>query len=711
MWRFGTLGFSLPLVAASLWGSEMASFWVLRFTSAPHPWQESVNAVKISGGKNVELFATESYLAKVRSALPEAEALVQTAEAACSALSGLAPEATLEKPVVVLLGEFGWPEPAFYSPFDKLREQEAAAYGFHSNERPVLYTSLLYSGEQAWRNQASLVEQIFLQALVPKHDPFPATSSVAAAKWFAFHLGLAPPRSLWGDEDHAQVGPPSWNSQNDAGWSPLFMAFLADLFGPKAVVDLVRRQNAPTGPYASLLADLAPSMTSRDLFQAFMDRLWWPMASPKWQLPLAGSPRPAVLAQALASRPYSGHFRIGRGGIGLLVLRGDGGKSLPLSFQGESSAVWVGFVRKATPHALTLPSPISFDNTGFAQLEPPPLAAGEKLLVFLGVLPEAQGNPDDHLYQLQWGLAWSPKARGDPRLDQFRQLSVKRFGQGAPARRSRTMASLRKLSGLAAPSQSTAPLTTRYAWHPAAGQVANLLLEEARARGLPVRPQAFLRTTPWGLTSEWRNVLIELPGSGSPRLPLVLAAHWDACTPNPWVSFQAARSITDNALAVVVALETASALQVTPHVLPVTVALLAGGCHNAAGAQALLANLGGKVAAWVELERFWPGEGGDPTQLTAYLGETVTAATPRLPGIFRRWGFSLSVRQDSPPNHVGSSLAARHGALTITLTQPQALAQSEIRTSPEWEFAQLSPDAALLLAGALVDLIQELGGR
>lgn len=122
MWRFGTLGFSLPLVAASLWGSEMASFWVLRFISAPHPWQESVNAVKISGGKNVELFATESYLAKVRSALPEAEALVQTAEAACSTLSGLAPEATLEKPVVVLLGEFGWPEPAFYSPFDKLRE-------------------------------------------------------------------------------------------------------------------------------------------------------------------------------------------------------------------------------------------------------------------------------------------------------------------------------------------------------------------------------------------------------------------------------------------------------------------------------------------------------------------------------------------------------------------------------------------------------------
>lgn len=709
MWRLRTAVASLFLMAASLWGSEPASFWVLRFTSAPHPWQEKVEARKISSGKNAELFATESFLAKAKSGLPEAEALLKSADTAWDALAALVPEVTLEKPIVVLLGEFGWAEPAFYSPFDKLTEQEAVTFGFHSNERPVVYVNLLYSGEQSWRNHACLAEQIFLQALVPKNDPFPATSSLAAAKWFAFHLGLAPPRVLWGDEDHGQTGPPSWSPQNEAGWSPLFMAFLADFLGPKTVVEMVRKQNTPTGPYVSLLADLAPGMTSQELFRIYMDRLWWPLASPTWQLPLAGSPRPAVLAQARASRPYSGQVRIGRGGTGLIVLQGDGGKSLPLSFQGESSAVWVGFVCKATRHTLAPVFPVSFDNTGFAQLEIPPLAAGERLLVFLGVLPESKGNPDDHLYRLQWGLAWSPKAPSNRRLEQFRQLAEKRLGQMAPSRRSRIMASLRKLSGLAAPGESTAPVTTRYAWHPVAAQVVEILLEEARARGLAARSQAFLRTTPWGVTAEWRNVLIELPGSGSPRLPLVLAAHWDACTANPWQSFRAARSLTDNALGVAIALEVASTLRVTPHVLPVTVALLAGGCHDAAGAQALLASLGGKVAAWVELEQLGPGVVGDPTQLEAFFGETMTAAAPRLPGLFRRWGFSLRVRQDSPPNHVGSSLAARQGALAIALTQSRALGQT--RTSPQWEFAEVSPDGALLLAGALADLIQELGGR
>jgi hypothetical protein len=703
----------LPALAAG----EETSFWVLRFVPGRHPYQERVEARPLVRGERFAVFLAEGAPPPPAEALPPGgwEGVLQALEQAREILASQGADPAATGPVAIVVTETGWPGPACFSPFDKLPEQQALAYGFHSNQRPVLFASFPYRGGRAWENLAGLASMLFLFALLPPQDPFPAASSLAAASFFAFAAKLSPPRSLWGDQGPSAPGPRSWEPATPTGWGPLFVAFLADTLGPGAAFELVSRQNAPTGPYRSLVAAKNPGVGLADLFAAYMLRLWEAPGSPEaWQSPLgfalAASPRPAELARVPASKPASGKTQLGVGGMGVLVLEGDGSRSLPLALQGDPRGAWVAVMRKATASGLGEPVRLAFDATGFARAEVPALAPGEQLLVFVGLPPDPRGEVDRRFLPLYWGLAWAPKPPPERRFAGLGELVEKRLGDAAPARRSRVVSSLQRLAGVRPATPEGNALTTRYAWHPQAEQVAAALAEELKIRGLVPRTQAFLRTTPWGATAEWHNVLAELPGSASRRLPLVLAAHWDACASDPWESYRAARSLRDNGAGVVAVLEAGAALRGRPHQLPVVLALLAGGCHDAAGAQALLSALGGKVAVWVEVEQLLPPPGGDPGKLVAYLGETPSLAIPRLPGLFRRWGFAVDVKTTPPPPHTGASLVQQQGAMVLTVSYLRGGA-TEVPVSPEGELGDASPDVLLLAAEALAELVQELGGR
>lgn len=691
---------------------ELEAFWVLRLAPGRHPAQERVWARPLAQQGELAVYLAAGTPEPPADHLPEG-GWVTVLKLLERALASLPTGTTHEqKRLALLVVEGGWSEAAFSSPFDLLTDSEALDYGFHSNQRPVVYASFPFAGAQAWENLAAAVEQLFCLYTVPKTALFPAASTRAAARWFAASLGLAPLRRLWGDHGHQELGPSSLAPASPQGWAPLFIAFLEEVFGPGTAAELARRQDAPTGPFASLLAAKGGTQTLETMYAAYMARLWEPRvgvnAAPTV---LDASPRPHELGRLRASRPTSGHGLVGVGGMGLLVLEGDGGRSLPLSIQADPSARWVAVARKSSAFGLAPAQRLPFDGLGFAQLEVPPLASGERLLVWLAALPDDRGEEDPRMLPVYWGLAWSPRLPVDRRLSRLKELASKKLGEEMPTRRHRVWDLLRVLAGEAPVPGSAQALASRYAWHPQAGQVAELLLAEAQRRGLVARRQPFLRTTPWGATAEWQNVLIELPNRGSRRLPLVLAAHWDACTPDIWDSYRRALGVKDNALGVAAALETASLLRTRPHQLPVIVALLAGGCHDAAGAHALLAALGGQVALWVELDGLQPQRPEDPAKLAAWWGETASTAIPRSLNVFRRWGFSLELRDGPAPEHTGADLAQRQKAMVLTLRHARFENPSGPAVPARAELATTSPEQVLLLAEALAELVQELGGR
>lgn len=706
---------ALWLLAANATGEDVeARFWVLRLPPQRHPVQEQVAARPVLETENVRVFVAEGQSLPAESRLPTGglPALAGRVEQALARLQ-LWQRPRLQGKVVILLWESGWPAAAPFSPFDLMGKEGALAYGFQANPSPVIVASFPFSGPQSWRNLASLLESLFLVTTLPPSDPFPTDLTRSAARWFAYRMGAAPPRYLWGDDEPHRPGPSSWSPQSAQGWGPLFAEFLAQSLGPEAVPELVAKQEAPTGPLASLLAARKPEQRAEELFASFWAKLWlapWlgPEVAPN---PLASCPRPQLLAWMVASRPASGQATVGVGGGGLVIVEGDGAPTLPLSLQGDPSARWVGSVQKATPREVSPPEALSFDATGFARVEVPALGPEERLLIFLGVLPHPSGWADERFLPLQWGLAWSPRMAPSRVRERLSELGTKRLGEAGPPLRTRVMESLKVLSGLQAPKPGVPPLASRYAWHPQAAGVVTALAGEAEKRSLRVERQSFLRSTPWGTAAEWENLVIHLPGTSPQRLPLVLVAHWDACSGDPWRSFRAARGVTDNALGVVTLLETATLLAARPHSIPVEVALLAGGCHDAAGAQAFLASRERRIAVWVELEQLWAKKAPDPSKLVLRLGETPSLFTPHLPSVFRRWGFTTELATDPTPPHTGSALASRQGAVTITICGPRGGPADGDFWPPEAELATVSPDYVLLLAQGLADLVLTLGGR
>lgn len=688
--------------------------WVLRLARERHPVQERVRVRPLLDSEHFTVLVPEGQPLPGENRLPPGgvPAVIDQLEEARSRLQQWNCPTPWRK-VTILLWDSGWPEAAWFSPFDLMGQERALAHGFHANPQPVLVASFPYADSQTWRNTASLVEAFFLVTALPPTDPFPTALSRSAARWAAYRLGLTPSRALWGDQEPHRPGPSSWSPLRADGWGPLFVEFLARNLGPEAGCQLVQRQDAPTGALVSLLTSQKPATAVEDAASSFWAQLWLPPipAPSSPETPLAVSPRPQLLAWIPASRPASGQATVGVGGGGLVVVEGDGSATLPLSLQGDPSGRWVGAMQKASPLGLSPLRPVRFDLSGFARVEVPPLGPDERLLVFLAVLPHPSGEAEERFLPLHWGLAWSPRIAPNRTHERLRELTSKRLGEASPALRTRVLDTLRVLAGLQSLREGLPVVTSRYAWSPAAENVVAALLAQAERRGLRVEQQRFLRSTPWGTTGEWTNLVIRLPGSNPRRLPVVLAAHWDACGPDPFLSYRSARGVVDNALGVVTVLETASLLAATPQSIPVEVVFLAGGCHDAAGAQAYLASRQGNVAVWVELESLWARESPDPSRLVLRLGETTSLLTPRLPGVFRRWGFTVELADDPPPPHTGSALAERQGAMTLTVSGPRTDNARAAAWSPEAELARVSPDYVLLLAAALEDLVAALGGR
>lgn len=710
----------VPVLLLSLGSADtraqdpQAAVWVMRWAPQRHPTQELLTARPLLESENFSVLLADGQSLPGETRLPPGglPAVLGQLEFARSRLQQFSGPLPWPR-VAILLWDSGWPEAAWFSPFDLVGEERALAYGFHANREPVIVASFPFADSQAWRNTAALVEAYFLLATLPPTDPFPTPLSRSAARWFAYRVGAAPTRVLWGDHEPHRPGPSSWAPMRPDGWGPLFVEFLVRTLGPGAGPELVQRQAAPTGPLASLLAARSPESQVAAAFAAFWANLWlspWP-TSEHPESPLTVCPRPQLLAWMAASRPSSGQASVGVGGGGLVVVEGDGSPTLPLALQGDPSGGWVGAAQKASLTGLSPLQPVSFDPSGFARVDVPPLGPEERLLVFLGVLPHPSGEVDDRFLPLQWGLAWSPRLAPNRLHERLRELASKRFGEAGPPLRTRVAQSLKVMAGLQPARDGVPVVTSRYAWSPAARTAVEALVAEATKRGLRVERETFLRSTPWGTASEWENLVIRLPGSHPRRLPLVLAAHWDACSSDPWLAYRSARGILDNALGVVTLLETAAALAARPRSFPVEVVFLAGGCHDAAGAQAYLASRQDHIAVWVELERLWARESPDPSKLVLRLGETTSLVTPHLPGVFRRWGFATEVSSEPPPPHTGSALASRQKALAITISGPKGDAAAGSWWPPEAELAAVSPDYLLLLSGALEDLVAELGGR
>jgi hypothetical protein len=241
--------------------------------------------------------------------------------------------------------------------------------------------------------------------------------------------------------------------------------------------------------------------------------------------------------------------------------------------------------------------------------------------------------------------------------------------------------------------------------------VVEALEQEAGRRGLPVRRETFLHRSPNDIQQEWSNVLVQLPGSDSRRWPVVLAAHWDGARAELADSYLRALNLNDNASGVAVALEAAGAMSRVPHRAPIIVAFLAGGYQEAAGAHALLENLGGQVGAWVELDGVGVPERW-PWSLTVHL-----KSGGKMPGFpwslhqeFRRAGLAPRDETEIAEPHTGVSLAAARGIPSMverTRTGDEAVA---LDTPPAVERSALSPDLMVLLTKVLAGTVVKLAG-
>jgi Zn-dependent M28 family amino/carboxypeptidase len=240
--------------------------------------------------------------------------------------------------------------------------------------------------------------------------------------------------------------------------------------------------------------------------------------------------------------------------------------------------------------------------------------------------------------------------------------------------------------------------------------VLQALQEEAQHRGLTSRLTSFLRIAPGDLRQEWQNVLIELPGRDPRRWPVVLAAHWDGARSRLDDSYLRALNLNDNASGVAVALEAAAAVARTQHRAPVVVALLDGGHHGHAGADALLSELQGRASAWIELEGV-----GIPEPWPRHLSVTLAAAGPEseqvasnVAGVFRAAGFTTRRTGAIDADHTGVTPAAsrRIPALVIRVGDEEA----DLDEPPAAEQARLSPELMVLLAKAAATAVVKVAG-
>lgn len=703
----------LPLAAAATPAER--EFWRPEPGIGGHPVEVLVRATLVASGTNLLVYREQGYVpaSETEAAIDELIAAFDRAiHPRLTAVFGAPPDVDSNGAIIVLITRLAG-EPARFWRFNQLSGELAQRNGFHSNEAEILYTDLGFTGNRRAGNLDALA-RAYAELLLFARDPVETAWSRAIAAYAPFLCGLSGPRLLWGEDAVPSPGEGSAVSPRDHGLWLLALEYLRERIGDDglaalatspsqglAALDEVVRQAGLTGGAAGLFADAAMAAWLGDRH----------LASGRFSFRDVHPPRARDAVQVDSSRASAGSVVVPVGLPTYLRLGRSSDKAQPLSLQGQPEVRWVARAVHLRPRGPDVELPLLFAPDGVAHLDMSSVRAGEEVVVAALSLPATAPTFDRRHAQLFWGLGWVPRLPGLSAAEELRHLLAVRFPDGGTSATARLSAVMARLTGGDPPALDES-VTTRYAWAPQAGRVPDLLLAEAAERALPVRRQSFVRVTPTRIAQEWSNVLIELPGTDARRWPVVVAAHWDAGRAHIDDSYAHALGAHDNASGVAVALEAAGAIARARHRAPVLVAFLAGGLHGAAGANALLDELQGRVTAWIELDAVGVAEPFPNHATITVDGE------PRMPQInaalvraLREQGLALRPAGDEVSSHAGASTARHRGipavVLRTTVTSPST---PESDLPAEVDLALTSPELMVLLARAVASTAVALAG-
>ncbi len=711
---------ALPLLAASpVVSPPSREFWRVDPAPAVQPVQTRVAADLVGEGRYVIVYREQGYhfstlgeddeKAQVAAAI---RAFDQTIYPRQVELFGPCPDHDGNGKVIVLITRLSR-SAAFFFPFDEMSEAEALRYGFHSNQGEVLYHSFGQQGNRSVRNIASLAYS-FHRLLHYARKPADTSWSTLLGNYSTFLSGEASARVLWGDADPTAKGHSPDEPWDESGWPVLFVQYLRERLGDDGLREIVNRPEPGFAALAEVLARRGLRGGPFDALADFAMACWLDdpgVGDGRFAFSGVVPPRAAPLARLPASRPTSGQTQVGVGGAAYIQVEGDNGRPLPLTLRGDSQVSWVAravHLRGAGPDA---EAPLAFDASGVAHLDLAFLRPGDALTVAVVPEPADLVGLDDRRVSLQWGLGWVPQAPPERSREAYLALLAKALPDGGMAARARLWSLVLRLAGETADGQAS-PITTRYAWAPEARAVPELLKDEAAKRGLAARFATFLRVAPSDLRQEWANVIIELPGSDPRRWPVVLAAHWDGGRVSLEDSYLRALNVEDDASGVAVAIEAAAALSRVRHRAPIVVALLAGGRQGAAGGHALLEQLQGRVADWIELDGVGTPEAW-PRHLAIRL-ESQGAAEQLLQTLTRRCrevGLAPRTFSEFTTDHTAAASVATAGApVVVVRTREGPETPAELDTPVAAELKLASPEFMVLLTKALVDTCAQSAG-
>ncbi len=704
----------LPLGAAA--DPVEREFWRPDPGVGGHPVEVLVRASLVASGKGVLVFREEGFSSRAQldpSAVDEVSSGFGSVLHPClTAVFGPPPDIDNNGAIIVLITRLAG-QPARFWRFNQFPDEHAQRWGFHSNEAEILYTDLGFAGNRRSDNLAALA-RAYAELLLFARDPAETAWSRAMAAYAPFLCGLVSPRLLW-EAGAATTLPEEPNgAQRDPGlWLPALQylrerggeaALAALAANPKqglAALDEVVRQTGVIDSAAALFADAAMA--------AWLDDR--SLAQGRFSFRDVHPPPARDAVRVDASRASAGSLAPLAGSPAYLRVRRSGDKAQSLTLQGQPELSWVGRAVLIRPRGPDTELPLSFSPDGMARLDLASLETDEEVVVAVISLPAVSPTFDRRQVRLHWGLGWIPRLPGLSTTEELRRALQGGFPDGGAG----AVASLSGIMGVLTGARPTAAgdeVTTRYAWAPEAARIPDVLLAAAAERRLPARRQSFLRITPTRVAQEWANVLIELPGTDPRRWPVVVAARWDAARRHVDDSYAYALGAHDNASGVAVALEAAGAIARSPHRAPVVVAFLAGGRHGAAGAQALLEELQGRVAVWIELDAV-----GIPEPFPNHATVTVEGEA-RLPQVnaailraLREQGLAMRLSDSEVSPTVGAS-AARHRGIAAAVLRTTVLPPS----APEGDLpadvdrAVTSPEFMVLLARAVASTALALAG-
>lgn len=680
-----------------------------------HPVEVRVRASLQAAGAHLIVYREDGY---VPAAGVDATAVAQlvtafdTALHPClSAVFGAPPDIDDNGAVIVLITRLAGESARFWR-FNQLPDDHAQRWGFHSNEAEILYTDMAFAGNRESDNLVELA-RAYAELLLYARDPAETAWSRALAAYAPFLCGLVGPRALW-DGGATPFAEDMGRSHRDHRlWLPV-LQYLRERAGDTSLAALAANPKPGLAALEEVvhqrgIADSAGAFFADAAMAAWLDDHH--LAQGRFSFRDVHPPRTPEGVRVDASRASAGSLTIPAGTPAYLRLQRSGDRAQPLILQGQPEVSWAGRAVLLRPRGPDLELPLSFSSDGTAHLDLASLQPGEQVVVAVIPLPVAAPTFDRRQVQLQWGLGWIPRLPGLSATDELRRMLAARFpdgGAGATASLSAVMGRLAGLRSLPGGGQ----VTTRYAWAPEAARVPELLLAEAAERRLPARRQSFLRVTPTRVAQEWTNVLIELPGSDPRRWPVVVAARWDAARTHLDDSYRHALGAHDNASGVAVALEAAGAIARSRHRAPVVVAFLAGGRHGAAGAQALLDELQGRVSAWLELDAVGVPEAFPRhTTITVEGDARIPQFNAALLRALREQGLTMRLSDSHSAAHTGA-VAARHRGIAAAVLRSTTFtpAAPETDLPAEVDLALTSPELMVLLARAVASTAVALAG-